>query len=103
MLDINLASAQEVCEQIGRRLRAQRLAALLSQAELAARAGVSTGTVRTLEASGLISTDSLVRLVLALGLASNLQHLFELPLQSVAQMERADRVQRQRAPRRPPP
>ena len=103
MLEFELASAQEICQHIGQRLRAQRLAALLSQAELAARAGVSTGTVRTLEATGLISADSLMRLVMALGLASSLQHLFELPMQSVAEMERADRVLRRHAPRQRAP
>lgn len=99
MLAFNLASAQEVCQQLGQRLRAQRLAMLLSQAELAAHAGVSTGTVRTLEATGLISANSLVRLALALGLTDALQNLFEGPVQSIAQMERAHRAQRQRAPR----
>lgn len=99
MLAFDLASAQEVCQQLGQRLRAQRLAMLLSQAELAARAGVSTGTVRTLEATGLISANSLVRLALALGLTDALQNMFEMPVQSIAQMERAHRAQRQRAPR----
>ena len=109
MLAFNLAAPHEVCQHLGQRLRAQRLAALLTQAELAARAGVSTGTVRTLEATGLISADSLVRLALALGLADALQNLFELPVQSIAQMERAEqaerahRTPRQRAPRRPRP
>ncbi len=106
MLAFNLAPPHEVCHQLGQRLRAQRLALLLTQAELAARAGVSTGTVRTLEATGLISADSLVRLALVLGQADALQNLFELPVQSIAQMElaeQAERAQRQRAPRRPRP
>lgn len=100
MLDFKLASASEVCEHLGQRLRAQRLAQLLTQADLAARAGVSTGTVRTLENTGLVSADSLVRVALTLGLANTLQPLFELPQLSIAQMERAQLAQRQRAPRR---
>ena len=109
MLDFNLASATEICKQIGQRLRTQRLALLWTQAELAARTGVSTGTVRTLETTGLSSTDTLVRVALSLGLAERLQSLFVLPVQSIAQMEqmeqmdRAEGAPRKRAPRRTRP
>ena len=103
MLDFNLASATEVCHQLGQRLRAHRLALLWTQAELAARAGVSTGTVRTLEATGLSSIETLVRVALPLGLADTLQSLFVAPAQSISQLSRAERAQRQRAPRRPRP
>jgi transcriptional regulator with XRE-family HTH domain len=99
MLMINLATASEVCQELGQRLRAQRLALLLTQAELAARAGVAIGTVRTLETTGMVSADSLVRLALTMGLADSLQNLFEQPQQSIAQMELAQRKPRQRAPR----
>lgn len=106
MLDFNLASAAEVCQHLGLRLRRHRLAQLLTQAELAARAGVSTGTVRTLEATGAVSADSLLRVALTLGLAPGLQGLFDAPPPtSIAQLERAERARgaqakpRQRAPR----
>ena len=103
MLDFNLASADEVCQHLGQRLRSRRLAQLLTQAELAARAGVSTGTVRTLEATGAVSADSLVRVALTLGLAPLLQGLFEAPPPtSIAQLERAQAMPRQRAPRQRP-
>jgi transcriptional regulator with XRE-family HTH domain len=102
MLDFNLASADEICQHLGQRLRGRRLALLLTQAELAARAGVSTGTVRTLEATGAVSADSLVRVALTLGLAPQLQGLFLLPPpQTIADLERAQAAPRQRAPRRP--
>ncbi len=102
MLLFNLASAAEICQQLGQRLRRHRLGLLWTQAELAARSGVSIGTVRTLESTGLVSADSLFRVVQALGLADEIQNLFELPLQSIAQMEQAQRAQRQRAPRQRP-
>lgn len=101
MFDFSLASATEVCQHLGQRLRSRRLAQLLTQAELAARAGVSTGTVRTLEATGAVSADSLVRVALTLGLAPGLQDLFKAPPpQSIAQLEQAQATPRQRAPRR---
>lgn len=100
MLDFGLATHREVCREFGRRLKARRLTLLLTQDELAARAGVSAGTVRTLEMSGRSSTDSLVRVALALGLADQLQSLFEFPVRSIEQMAQVERVQRVRAPRR---
>jgi transcriptional regulator with XRE-family HTH domain len=103
MLDIGFASFSETTRELGARLRAQRLAQGLAQAELAARAGVSVGTVKNLEGKGQSSLETLVRVAMALGLADHLQPLFELPTQTIAQMELAQRAQRQRAPRRSAP
>ena len=101
MLTLTLATHQEVCHALGQRLRARRLAQLLGQQDLALKAGVSVGTVRTLESTGQTSLDSLVRVALALGQADGLQHLFDAPVQSIAQMAQAEPPRRQRAPRRP--
>ena len=101
MLTINLATPQEISHALGQRLRARRLAQLHGQQDLALKAGVSVGTVRTLEATGQTSLDSFVRVALALGLADDLQHLFDAPVQSIAQMAKAEPPRRQRAPRRP--
>ena len=101
MLTLTFATHQEVCQALGQRLRAQRLAQLVGQQDLALKSGVSVGTVRTLEATGQTSLDSFVRVALALGLAEGLQHLFDPPVQSIAQMAKAEPPRRQRAPRRP--
>ena len=85
---------------MGRRLRAQRLAQLLGQVELAKRAGVSAGTIKNLEGKGQASLQSLLRVVAALGLIDELQDLFTPKVRSIAQMERAEQAHRQRAPRR---
>lgn len=103
MLDFELSTHDEVCSALGSRLRAQRLQQLLTQDELARRAGVSLGTVRKLESSGLSSTASAVRIAMSLGLADQLQTLFQPQVWSIAQMERAELAQRQRAPKRPRP
>ena len=95
-----LATAAEVGQELGARLRAQRLAQGFSQDELARRAGLSDSTIKALESKGQSSLGSLLRVVLALGLADELQGLFIVKAQSIAQMERAERAQRQRAPRR---
>ncbi len=99
-LDFTFASHAEILNELGGRLRAQRLAQGLPQAELAAMAGVSLGTIKSLERSGATSLATLIRVVQALGLIDHLQPLFELPRQSIAAMEKAQQAQRVRAPRR---
>ncbi len=103
MLDIGFATYEEVCAELGKRLKRQRLAQGLPQEELAARASVSSGTVKNLESKGQASLESLVRIVMALGLVDELARLFELKVTSIQQMERAQLAERKRAPskRRP--
>lgn len=100
MLDFGFASVEEVSQELGARLRAQRLAQGLSQEDLAGQAGISPGTVHNLEKKGQASLESLVRLSLALGLADDLAKLFQLKVTSIAQMEKAEGALRQRAPRK---
>jgi transcriptional regulator with XRE-family HTH domain len=72
----------------------QRVAQLLTQQELATRAGVSTGTVKNLERKGQSSLASAVRIAMALNLADELRPLFKLRVRSAAEMERAGSAQR---------
>ena len=72
----------------------------LTQADLAERAGVSVGTVKALEKTGQTSVASLIRVAQALGLTDQLQSLFVLKVQSIADMEQAQLAQRERAPRK---
>lgn len=101
MLDFSFATADEIALELAGRLRAARLAQGLQQSELALRAGVSAGTVKTLEKSGQSTVISLIRVVQALGLTQHLQQAFVLEVRSIAQMEQAQHAQRQRAPRKP--
>ncbi len=102
-MDFLLATPAEILGDLGHRLRDQRLMQSLTQAELAARAGVSTGTVKNLEGRGQASLETLVRIVMALGLTEQLQPLFALQTDSIAAMSQAARIKRQRAPRRARP
>jgi len=102
MLYFKFASHSEICRELGARLKAQRLAQLVSQEELAQRAGVSIGTVKNIENKGQSSMESTVRIALALGLADQLDVLFRLQVKSIAQMEAAEQAVRRRAPRRAP-
>lgn len=99
-MDPELATVTEILRELGARLRQQRLAQQLSQQELAAMAGIALGTVKKLERSGVSSLETVVRVVQALGLADELQTLFVLKRNSIAQMALAAQPQRQRAPRK---
>lgn len=102
-MDLTLAGKSEILHELGQRLRLQRLAQELTQQELAAMAGVAPGTIKKLESNGASSLETVVCVVQALGLTDELQALFVLPSQSIAQMEQAEQArqkQRVRAPRR---
>lgn len=102
MIDFTVATAEELCQELGTRLKAARLAQELSQAELAARAGVARGAVVHLEKSGASTLPTLARVVQVLGLEGELQPLFLPRVQSIAQLEQAEGIhRRQRAPRSP--
>lgn len=76
MLSFKLASTNEIGHELGIRLREHRLAQNMQQAELAARAGVSEGTIRNLERKGQATLDSLLKVVMTLGLIDELAELF---------------------------
>lgn len=100
IVDFSLASFGEIASALGARLKALRLAQGLQQTELAARAGVSRYVVQELEGSGKCTLMSWLRIVQALGREADLQGLFELKVNSIAQMEQADSARRVRAPRK---
>jgi transcriptional regulator with XRE-family HTH domain len=93
-LSLEIATHEDLCRELGKRLRMQRVAQLLTQQELAARAGVSAGTVKNLESKGQASMESTVRIALALSLLEELRSLFKLRVRSAAQMERAANAKR---------
>lgn len=101
MLDLQLATSDEILAEIGQRLRAQRLSRLITQEELASRAGVSSGALKALESSGRTTMETLVRVVQALSLTGELADLFRVkPTVSIAEMERAEYTVRKRARRK---
>lgn len=100
MLDFGFATTEEVCKELGARLKAQRLAKGWSQIEVAYRAGVAIGTVQNLENKGTGSLESLVKLASALELTDELEGLFNLKVRSIAQMAAAEQATRVRAPRK---
>lgn len=100
---LSLYPPDAVCQQIGVRLRALRLARNFSQQELAERAGVSLSSLRRLEASGQASLELVVRVAQALQATQGLDNLFAPDAPSIAQAEALWRAsQRQRASKTTP-
>ncbi|WP_156373197.1 helix-turn-helix transcriptional regulator [Pseudorhodoferax sp. Leaf267] len=101
---LELQTPDAICQMLGERVRALRLARNLSQQELADRAGASLSTIRRFEASGQGSMLLMVQLAQALQASDGLQHLLTLPTRSIAEAEAAVQLstrQRARKPRQP--
>lgn len=96
-----LSTPAEILCTLGVRLREQRLAQSLTQRELAQMAGLSLGALRKLEADGQCSLETLIRVAQALGVLQELDELFVLKRQTIAQMAQVDLAsRRRRAPRK---
>jgi len=100
VLDFGFATEREVRSELGQRLRSQRLLKGVSQEDLAIRSGVSASTIKLIEAKGQSTLENFVRVLMALGLAAEMQSLFEYKPMSIAMMERMEKAQRERAPRK---
>ena len=91
----------ELAEELGRRLQQQRLRQNISQAELARRIGVSVPTISNLENGKNATMDTFLNVVLALGLANELEALFaQTPLTSAELRRLHQQPKRQRASRK---
>lgn len=96
-IDFSLAPIPQIEAEIGRRLESLRLEQNISQADLAAEAGVSRRTVTRLENGGGISVETLIRIMRALGIASHLDALLPEPGIRPIDRVRLKGRQRQRA------
>lgn len=79
MLDINLYTPKDIRLDIAANVRERRIALDISQKELAERSGVSLGSIKRFEASGLVSLSSLLEIALALGRLQDFNALFAAP------------------------
>ncbi|WP_277187210.1 helix-turn-helix domain-containing protein [Caballeronia sp. BR00000012568055] len=91
-----LSTADEITAALGQRLREHRLARNLQQSELAGRAGISERALRNIERGGKGTFENIVRVAQALGLAGDLDSLFDLKPRSIKAMEAAS-IKRKRA------
>lgn len=76
MIQLDVKSQAQISEEIADRLRTRRKEKGFSQAELAARSGVSLGSLKRFEQQHEVSLTSLVKLAMALGCEDDLDVLF---------------------------
>jgi HTH-type transcriptional regulator / antitoxin HipB len=83
-----LHTPDEIAAELGRRLRALRLAHRWRRVTLAERTGVSASTIQRFETSGKITLENLLRLAEGLGRADELAAMFEpSPARSIDELE----------------
>ena len=96
-IDFSIASSEAVINALFKRIEEIRLSRNISQAALAAEAGVSRSTVTRLAQGKNIATDSFVRIMQALGLADHLAALLPNPNVRPVERIRLDGSERRRA------
>lgn len=88
MLDLSFSKPGEIVERLCARLRVERLALQMTQADVASRAGVGVNTVSNLEAGRNVSVENLVRVAMVLGRTKELEGLFMPRLDSLDDIRR---------------
>jgi transcriptional regulator with XRE-family HTH domain len=76
IIQINANTAKDICLSVAGRVKSRRLELNLTQHGLAARAGVNIETYRKFERTGEISFPNIVKLAMALDMATDFDALF---------------------------
>ena len=103
-MDQNLLflSETEIASRIAEAVRAYRLSprgAHMTQQALAGKAGVSTGTIKRFQKTGIITLPNLIAVFRSLGLLQNLESLLPM-VPEITPMEALRAEQRKRQPTR---
>lgn len=102
MLDLSFSKPDEVVKRLCERLRTERLALQMTQADVAGRAGIGANTVSNLEAGRNVGFENVVRVAMVLGRARELEDLFLPKLDSLEDIRRYENsASRHRARRKP--
>lgn len=88
MLDLSFSKPSEVVKRLCDRLRTERIAQQMTQADVAGRAGVATNTVSNLEAGRNVGFENVVRVAMVLGRSKELEGLFLPKLDSLEDIHR---------------
>lgn len=75
-MNLQWETAEEIILQLSKRVRAIRKRKQLSQYALSIKSGVSLGSIKRFENTGMISLLSLTKLAIALGCTDEIKELF---------------------------
>jgi transcriptional regulator with XRE-family HTH domain len=101
-MDLSFKNPSEIVKLLFERLRKERLSRLMTQADVAARAGVGVNTVSNLEAGRSVAFETVVRVAMVLGRLKELEDLFKPTLDSLEDIHRYENsANRHRTKRRP--
>ncbi len=83
MMDLTLSKPSEMVKLLCERLRKERLFQQMTQADVAARAGIGVNTLSNLEAGRNVAFESVIRVAMVLGRLKELEELFKPKLDSL--------------------
>ena len=100
-MDLTLNTATDIVKLLCNRLRKERLARQMTQADVAARSGVGVNTVSNLEAGKNVGFENLVKVAMVLGYGDALEGLFKPRIDSLDDILRYEKsATRQRIKRK---
>ncbi|MFJ5158628.1 helix-turn-helix domain-containing protein [Pantoea sp. NPDC088449] len=99
-MDLTLRKPSEIVKLLCERLRKERLTQQMTQADIAARAGIGVNTVSNLESGRNVGFENLVRVAMVLGRGKELEALFMPQIDSLDDLLRYEKnTDRQRVKR----
>jgi len=87
-MDLIFSKPDEVVQLLCERLRKERLSRQMTQADVAARAGIGVNTVSNLEAGRNVGFENVIRVATVLGRLKEMEALFKPQLDSLDDMFR---------------
>ena len=99
-MEFKAMSDTALLKELGQRIQQERLNQNIDQAALAKQAGISRRTLQHLEADGVTTLASIVRILRALGKLNALDAFLPLPGISPVQLAKLHGMKRQRASRK---
>jgi transcriptional regulator with XRE-family HTH domain len=96
ILDFNLNNPHSVMDSLKDRFKQKRLRLDFTQQGLSTRSGVSLGSLKRFEATGLISVDKLLKLSLVLGCLDDFKHICDAKPQKINSIDDLLKIKKRR-------
>lgn len=91
-MDFFLSTPDEICLEIGARVRKQRQLKNMQQSEVAQKAGLSRKTVMSLENKGVCALDCFIKILYALELEAELESFLVPKIVSLIDLEKQEKT-----------